>query len=162
CTRGRRAGGDQHHDQYPTNLVHCSSPFSREPDAQPYPWLALAIGVGLRYRPASSAGNRLFDRIRRLYILLVYMISLHWMRSEARSVKTAKLFKNGDSQAVRLPKEFRFAGDEVLIKRVGSAVVLLPKAKSWDTLVQSLDKFPADFMSSREQPTEVEQRDSLL
>src|SRR6185312_9568149 len=64
-------------------------------------------------------------------------------------MKTAKLFKNGDSQAVRLPKEFRFAGDEVLIKRVGSAVVLLPKAKSWDTLIQSLDKFPADFMSSR-------------
>ena len=38
-------------------------------------------------------------------------------------------FKNGDSQAVRLPKEFRFAGDEVLIKRVGSAVVLLPKGE---------------------------------
>jgi antitoxin VapB len=76
-------------------------------------------------------------------------------------LKTAKLFKNGDSQAVRLPKEFRFAGDEVLIKRVGSAVVLLPKARSWDTLIQSLDKFPLDFMSAREQPQKVEQRDSL-
>ena len=76
-------------------------------------------------------------------------------------MKTAKLFKNGDSQAVRLPKEFRFAGDEVLIKRVGSAVVLLPKAKSWDTLVESLEKFPADFMSDREQPDEAERRDSL-
>ena len=76
-------------------------------------------------------------------------------------MKTAKLFKNGDSQAVRLPKEFRFAGDEVLIKRVGSAVVLLPKAKSWDTLVQSLDKFPADFMSARDQPREAERRESL-
>jgi antitoxin VapB len=76
-------------------------------------------------------------------------------------MKTAKLFKNGDSQAVRLPKEFRFAGDEVLIKRVGSAVVLLPKARSWDTLIQSLDKFPSDFMSAREQPQEVERRDSL-
>ncbi|HZT01506.1 MAG TPA: type II toxin-antitoxin system VapB family antitoxin [Steroidobacteraceae bacterium] len=76
-------------------------------------------------------------------------------------MRTAKLFKNGDSQAVRLPKEFRFAGDEVLIKRVGSAVVLLPKAKSWDSLVQSLDKFPADFMSSREQPRDSERRDSL-
>lgn len=76
-------------------------------------------------------------------------------------MKTAKLFKNGDSQAVRLPKEFRFAGREVLIKRVGSAVVLLPKAKSWDTLLESLEKFPADFMSAREQPREVERRDSL-
>lgn len=76
-------------------------------------------------------------------------------------MKTAKLFKNGDSQAVRLPKEFRFTGDEVLIKRVGSAVVLLPKAKSWDTLLESLDKFPADFMTDREQPTESEQRSPL-
>lgn len=76
-------------------------------------------------------------------------------------MKTAKLFKNGDSQAVRLPREFRFAGKEVLIKRVGSAVVLLPKAKSWDTLLESLEKFPPDFMSDREQPAEVERRDSL-
>lgn len=76
-------------------------------------------------------------------------------------MRTAKLFKNGDSQAVRLPREFRFAGKEVLIKRVGSAVVLLPKAKSWDTLLESLQKFPADFMSDREQPAEAERRDSL-
>ena len=76
-------------------------------------------------------------------------------------MKIAKLFKNGDSQAVRLPKEFRFVGEEVQIKRVGSAVVLLPKARSWDTLVESLKKFPADFMSDREQPHEVERRDSL-
>src|SRR6266702_4031175 len=49
--------------------------------------------------------------------------------------ETAKLFKNGESQAVRLPKEFRFPGKDVLIKRVGSADVLLPKARSWETLV---------------------------
>jgi antitoxin VapB len=77
------------------------------------------------------------------------------------TMKTAKLFKNGESQAVRLPKEFRFAGEEVFIKRVGSAVVLLPKAKSWDALIESLDKFPPDFMSYREQPREAEQRDSF-
>ena len=44
-------------------------------------------------------------------------------------MKTAKLFKNGESQAVRLPKEFRFAGEEVFIKRVGSAVVLFSKGE---------------------------------
>jgi len=82
-------------------------------------------------------------------------------KDQGAFVKTAKLFKNGDSQAVRLPKEFRFAGAEVLIKRVGSAVVLLPKTKSWDTLVQSLDKFPADFMNEREQPREAERREPL-
>lgn len=69
-------------------------------------------------------------------------------------MKTAKLFKNGDSQAVRLPKEFRFAGDEVLIKRSGSAVVLLPKSKSWDSLIESLSKFSPDFMTARDQPPE--------
>jgi antitoxin VapB len=91
----------------------------------------------------------------------IYILSIYMVPTEVVIVKTAKLFKNGDSQAVRLPKEFRFAGAEVLIKRVGSAVVLLPKAKSWDTLVQSLDKFPADFMSDREQPREAERRESL-
>ena len=74
-------------------------------------------------------------------------------------MKSAKLFKNGESQAVRLPKEFRFSGDEVFIKRVGSAVVLLPKARSWDTLLESLEKFPPDFMTNREQPAEVDRRE---
>jgi len=76
-------------------------------------------------------------------------------------MKTAKLFKNGDSQAVRLPKEFRFEGTEVLIKRVGSAVVLLPRARSWNTLVDSLAKFPSDFLESRGQPEAAEARDDL-
>ena len=67
-------------------------------------------------------------------------------------MKTAKLFKNGESQAVRLPKEFRFKGTEVLIHRIGDAVVLLPKAKSWATLIGSLKKFSPDFMSARDQP----------
>jgi antitoxin VapB len=76
-------------------------------------------------------------------------------------MKSAKLFKNGESQAVRLPKEFRFSGDEVFIKRVGNAVVLLPKARSWDTLLESLEKFPPDFMTSREQPAEADHRESF-
>lgn len=67
-------------------------------------------------------------------------------------MKTAKLFRNGDSQAVRLPKEFRFTGQEVLIKRAGSAVVLLPKDQAWDTLAASLEQFTPDFMADRGQP----------
>jgi antitoxin VapB len=76
-------------------------------------------------------------------------------------MKSAKLFKNGDSQAVRLPKEFRFKGTEVYLRRMGNAVVLLPKTKSWDTLIDSLAKFPADFMSDREQPIEVDKRQAF-
>ena len=76
-------------------------------------------------------------------------------------MKTAKLFKNGDSQAVRLPKEFRFQGKEVFVRRMGNAVVLLPKTKSWDMLIGSLAKFPPDFMSDREQPREADRQESF-
>ena len=76
-------------------------------------------------------------------------------------MRTAKLFKNGESQAVRLPKEFRFKGTEVLIQRVGDAVVLLPKARSWDTLIGSLKKFSPDFMSERNQPSTADVRESF-
>ena len=67
-------------------------------------------------------------------------------------MKTAKLFRNGQSQAVRLPKEFRFEGGEVFIKKSGSAVVLIPLANSWDSLIGSLDKFSKDYMENRGQP----------
>jgi len=67
-------------------------------------------------------------------------------------MQTAKLFQNGQSQAVRLPKEFRFQGDRVFIKRVGNAVVLLPYQDAWQSLVESLDLFSDDFMEEREQP----------
>lgn len=70
-------------------------------------------------------------------------------------MKTAKLFKNGQSQAVRLPKEFRFEGDEVFIKRSGSAVVLFPVVGSWDSLIGSLDKFTKDYLDDRDQPEQA-------
>ena len=75
------------------------------------------------------------------------------------AARTAKLFRNGDSQAVRLPKEFRFHGTEVLIRRVGDSVVLSPVTRTWDALIQSLDEFPADFMTDREQPTASDARE---
>lgn len=74
-------------------------------------------------------------------------------------MKTAKLFQNGQSQAVRLPKEFRFEGDEVIIKRSGNAVILLPANHSWDVLVNSLDQFSDDFMSDRAQPNQQVRED---
>lgn len=76
-------------------------------------------------------------------------------------MKTAKLFQNGQSQAVRLPKEFRFEGDEVIIKRSGNAVVLIPANHSWDALTDSLDKFSADFMDDRKEPCQ-QTRDDLF
>ena len=68
-------------------------------------------------------------------------------------METAKLFQNGKSQAVRLPKEFRFGSDRVYIKRIGNAVVLLPYQTPWETLLDSLSLFSADFMDERIQPS---------
>jgi antitoxin VapB len=62
----------------------------------------------------------------------------------------AKLFKTGRSQAVRLPKEFRFEGTEVLIKKVGDSVVLTPKKKRWANLLASLEMFEGEI--ERNQP----------
>jgi len=76
-------------------------------------------------------------------------------------MKTAKLFQNGQSQAVRLPKEFRLPGKEVYVKRVGGAVVLLPQEHSWDSLFESLTQFTGDYMRSRRQPRS-QKRDRLF
>ena len=67
-------------------------------------------------------------------------------------MQTAKIFINGRSQAVRLPKDFRFSGKDVFIKKIGKIVVLLPKDNPWSPLINSLDQFTDDFMDSREQP----------
>jgi antitoxin VapB len=77
-------------------------------------------------------------------------------------MKTAKLFQNGQSQAVRLPKEFRFEGEEVFIKRSGNTVVLIPANHSWDALADSLDKFSADFMDNRDQPAQQTREDLFV
>ncbi len=67
-------------------------------------------------------------------------------------MKTARVFKNGRSQVVRLPKEFGFAEDEVYIKKIGTVVLLLPRRDPWNVLVNSLGKFSADFLAERKQP----------
>ncbi len=83
-------------------------------------------------------------------------------------METAKLFKNGQSQAVRLgqsqavrlPKEYRFEGNEVYIKKIGNTVSLIPIKNSWEALINSLDEFSDDFMNERQQP-ENQERDDL-
>lgn len=76
-------------------------------------------------------------------------------------METAKLFKNGRSQAVRLPKKFRFQGERVYIKRMGKGVVLMPDEGSWDTLTESTYAFSEDFMQTREQGVPQE-RESIF
>jgi antitoxin VapB len=68
-------------------------------------------------------------------------------------MKTAKVFKSGNSQAVRIPKEFHLEGDEVEIRRKGGSLILRSKKQSWAALIDSLKKFTDDFMEGgRRQP----------
>jgi antitoxin VapB len=60
-------------------------------------------------------------------------------------METAKLFVNGQSQAVRLPKEFRFTGTEVYIQKVGNTVMLFPKERIWETFLNGLNSFTEDI-----------------
>lgn len=74
---------------------------------------------------------------------------------------TAKLFENGRSQAVRLPKECRFSGDEVAINRIGDIVILMPKEKPWAGFLESLALFSDDFMDDGRAQGDVQERDVL-
>jgi antitoxin VapB len=67
--------------------------------------------------------------------------------------RTAKLFKNGRSQAVRLPKEFRFPGSQVYIEKRGDEVVLRPRKRmDWKRFFSVPSPFPSDFLVDRKQP----------
>ncbi len=77
---------------------------------------------------------------------------------------TAKLFQHGGSQAVRLPKAFRFEGSEVVIERRGEEVILKPKLKTLNDVARYMrEKFPqgADFPNI-ERPKEQQKRDLNL
>ena len=77
-------------------------------------------------------------------------------------MKHAKLYKNRQSQAVRLPKEFRMTGSEVYIKKQGEAIVLLPKEMTWKPLFDSLNHFAKDFKIERNQPGEDQKREPMF
>lgn len=76
-------------------------------------------------------------------------------------METAKIFMNGRSQAIRLPKKYRFEGSKVYIKKVGDVIILIPYQAPWKTLEESLSMFSDDFMEMRNQP-EVQEREELF
>lgn len=74
---------------------------------------------------------------------------------------TAKIFENGRSQAVRLPKECRFNEDEVAVNKIGDIVILMPKENKWSGFLSSLDLFTEDFMDSGRTQEVRQERESL-
>ena len=77
-------------------------------------------------------------------------------------METAKIFINGRSQAVRLPKAYRFEGNEVYVKKTSEGVLLIPKNRSiWDTWEKNLMKYDEPFMTKRNQPEIEKERAGL-
>jgi antitoxin VapB len=76
-------------------------------------------------------------------------------------MNTAKVFKTGRSQAVRLPKEYRFRTREVVVNKIGDMVVMFPRRKGWRILARGIERFTDDFMGDRNQPAKPEKREDL-
>jgi antitoxin VapB len=76
-------------------------------------------------------------------------------------MKTAKLFINGRSQAIRLPKDFQFKGKDVYIQKHGDVVILIPHNKIWDVFLHGLNSFTDDFMESGRDQGVAETRESF-
>ena len=74
---------------------------------------------------------------------------------------TAKVFENGRSQAVRLPKECRFNTDEVAVNRIGAIVLLMPKTNKWSSVMQAIDMFSDDFMQDGRDGSLEQERETL-
>ena len=76
-------------------------------------------------------------------------------------METAKVFESGRSQAVRIPKRFRFSGNEVFIQKIGDAVLLTPKDKAWETFLEGLNSFTEDFFQDGRKQGAPQVRESL-
>lgn len=75
----------------------------------------------------------------------------------ARSKKT-RLFMSGNSQAVRIPREFQLEGNEVEIQRRGNTLVIRPKKQTWQLFTDSLTMFTDDFMGDGRQQPPIQKR----
>jgi antitoxin VapB len=66
---------------------------------------------------------------------------------------TAKVFKSGNSQAVRIPKEYHIGTDELFINKIGNTIVIYPKNNQWEMFTENLSEFSDDFfIDGRNQP----------
>lgn len=74
---------------------------------------------------------------------------------------TAKVFMSGRSQAVRLPQNYRFDVDEVLISRVGSVVLLVPKAEAFDVFLEGINGFSEDFLTGDSDQSKQQQKEVI-
>ena len=93
--------------------------------------------------------------------IVVYIFAYITRERKVIDMMTAKVFKNGRSQAIRLPKECRFSSDEVMVNKIGDIVILLPKQNKWDSFMKAIDMFSDDFMADGRTIDKVQERDEL-
>ena len=91
----------------------------------------------------------------------VYIVIYTDNERQVMNMMTAKVFENGRSQAIRLPKECRFSSDEVMVNKIGDIVILLPKQNKWDSFMRAIDMFSDDFMADGRATDMVQVREEL-
>ena len=101
------------------------------------------------------------EGINRQVLDLVYIMVYILNERKVILMMTAKVFKNGRSQAIRLPKECRFSSDEVVVNKIGDIVILLPKENKWDSFMRAIDLFSDDFMADGRTRDSAQEREAL-
>jgi antitoxin VapB len=74
---------------------------------------------------------------------------------------TSKVFTSGNSQAIRLPKEYQVKDKELFIQKIGKTIILFPKKNPWESFEKSLSEFSDDFLVDGRQQPEQQKRDNL-
>jgi len=94
-------------------------------------------------------------------LTMVYILVYTTGERKVIDMMTAKVFENGRSQAIRLPKECRFSSDEVMVNKIGDIVLLLPKQNKWESFMRAIDMFSDDFMADGRAKDIVQEREVL-
>ena len=76
-------------------------------------------------------------------------------------IMTAKVLKNGGSQAIRLPNECQISSDEVMVNKIGDMVILLPKQNNWDSFMKAIDMFSDDFMADGRERDVMQEHEAI-
>jgi antitoxin VapB len=74
---------------------------------------------------------------------------------------SSKVFVSGNSQAIRLPKEYQVEEKELYIKKIGSTIILFPKENPWEAFERSLTEFSDDFMAEGRNQPPMQEREEL-
>ena len=76
-------------------------------------------------------------------------------------MRTSKVFASGNSQAIRLPKEYRLDDTEIYIQKIGNTIILFPKSSPWEAFESSLGEFTEDFMEDGRNQPDIQERATL-